>query len=442
MRGTTVDARTLLAEWAAVRRGDLDLVSLADEICTRIESVDADLQAFVAEPDRRQRVRTEASEMVRRWPDPRERPPLFGVPLGVKDVVHVDGLPTGAGARLPIEVLAASDAVDAPAVARLRDAGALVMGKTVTAEFAFMAPGPTRNPHDLRHTPGGSSSGSAAAVAAGLVALAIGTQTVGSVIRPAAFCGVVGFKPTYGRIPTAGVIANAPSFDTVGLLSHDVATATTAAAVVCDGWRARMEAGPMRRPVLGVPEGPYLDQATAEARQAFADQVGHLEDAGFAVRRISTLTDLGDVIQRNDLINLVELAWTHETWFRTYEDRYREQSATAIREGRRISVQAYERALTERKEYAAALVAQMDAEGIDGWIAPAATGPAPEGLHTTGSPLMNLPWTQARLPVVGVPAGAAANGLPLGVQFAARPNADEDLLNWAVELEGALATSA
>jgi Asp-tRNA(Asn)/Glu-tRNA(Gln) amidotransferase A subunit family amidase len=308
-------------------------------------------------------------------------------------------------------------------------------------EFADTAPGPTRTPHGPAHTPGGSSSGSAAAVAAGLVTLAIGTQTVGSVIRPAAFCGVVGFKPTYGRVPTAGVIANAPSFDTVGLLSHDVATAATAAAVVCADWRTRAGSAAVARPVLGVPEGPYLDQATPEARQRFAGQVEQLQDAGFTVRRVPALADLADVISRNDLINLVELARSHETWFQAYEDLYREQSATAIREGRRISAQAYERALTGRKAYAAALVVQMDAEGIDAWIAPAATGPAPEGLDTTGSPLMNLPWTQARLPVVGVPAGTAGNGLPLGVQVAARPHADEELVSWAVEVEATLATS-
>ncbi|MGH3491474.1 MAG: amidase family protein, partial [Actinopolymorphaceae bacterium] len=360
------DVHHLVDQVAAVRRGDLDLVTFADEICTRIESVDADLQSFVGEPDRRQRLRIEARDCLRRWPDPQDRPPLFGVPLGVKDIVDVDGLPTRAGSELPVEAIAARDGrvpepagppgsaapADAPVVARLRAAGALVVGKTVTAEFAFMAPGPTGNPHHPGHTPGGSSSGSAAAVAAGLVTLAIGTQTVGSVIRPAAYCGTVGFKPTYGRIPTDGVLANAPSFDTVGLLSHDVTTATAAAAVVCDGWQGHTDQGPDRHPVLGIPDGPYLELATADALQAYARQVERLREAGYAVRPIPALADIADVVQRNNLINLVELARTHESWFATYEDRYREQSATAIREGQRIAPEAYERALTERKEYA------------------------------------------------------------------------------------------
>jgi Asp-tRNA(Asn)/Glu-tRNA(Gln) amidotransferase A subunit family amidase len=463
---STAQARQLADDVAAVRRGDLDAVAYADRICSRIEAVDGELHAFVDEPDRRERLRTEARALVRRWPDPRDRPALFGVPLGVKDIVDVDGLPTRAGSDLPAEAFHARPASggagatgevgtpeeagppgevgatgpgDAPVVARLREAGVLVVGKTVTAEFAFMAPGPTRNPRHLSHTPGGSSSGSAAAVAAGLVLLAIGSQTVGSVIRPAAYCGIVGFKPTYGRIPVDGVIANAPSFDTLGLLSHDVALATAAAAVLCDGWRVRTGPRAVGRPVLGLPEGPYLDQATAEGRQAFTTQVAHLEAAGFVVRRISALTGIAKVVERNTLINLAELARTHESWFAAYEDRYRQESTAAIREGRRISAEAYAQALTARKEYAAALVAQMDAEAIDAWIAPAATGPAPVGIDTTGSPLMNLPWTQARLPVVGVPAGVATDGLPLGVQIAARPDADEELLSWAVGLETALA---
>jgi Asp-tRNA(Asn)/Glu-tRNA(Gln) amidotransferase A subunit family amidase len=134
MRGTTPDARSLQAAWVAVRRGDLDPVTFADQICTRIESVDTDLQAFVDEPDRRKRMAAEAGELLRRWPDPRDRPPLFGVPLGVKDVVHVNGLPTAAGARLPVDVLAGPDAAEAPVVASLREAGALVVGKKVTVE--------------------------------------------------------------------------------------------------------------------------------------------------------------------------------------------------------------------------------------------------------------------------------------------------------------------
>ena len=271
-----------------------DLTDTLDEVRTRIDHANPDLQAFVNEPDRAHRLRTEAEQFADRWPDAATRPPLYGVPLGVKDVFRVDGLPTRAGSELPPEALAGPEA---SAVAKLRAAGAVVVGKTVTAEFAFMGPGPTRNPHNLAHTPGGSSSGSAAAVAAGLVPLALGTQTVGSVIRPAAYCGIFGFKPTYGRISCDGVIANAPTFDTVGMFSPDVAGLEAAAAVLCAGWRP--SAAAERRPTLAIPDGPYLAQATPEAQQAFAAQVRRLEAAGLSVRRVAAFADIDEINERN-----------------------------------------------------------------------------------------------------------------------------------------------
>jgi Asp-tRNA(Asn)/Glu-tRNA(Gln) amidotransferase A subunit family amidase len=418
---------------AALRRGDVDLLAYVDEICARVETRDVDLCSFVPEEDRRERLRREARALLARWPDPDRRPPLFGIPVGVKDVLHADGLPTRAGSALPPESLAGQEAT---AVSRLRAAGAIIAGKTVTAEFAFYAPGPTRNPHHLGHSPGGSSSGSAAAVAAGLVPLTLGTQTVGSVIRPAAYCGVVGFKPTYGRIPSDGVIANAPSFDTVGLFTRDVAGAAAAAAVLCTGWRATAEAP--GEPTFAVPEGPYLEQASPRARQAFAEQVERLRAAGLKVRSVPALADIEEINRRHHLINLVELARSHEFRFPVYGDRYHPVTARAIEDGRRASRAAYEEALEERERYAADLVALMDAEGIDVWITPGATDTAPEGLDTTGSPLMSLPWSQAHMPAVGVPAGRAANGLPMGLQCVARPGADEELLHWAAEVAQAL----
>ena len=164
---------------------------------------------------------------------------------------------------------------------RLRDAGALIAGKTVTTEFAYFEPGPTRNPHNLSHTPGGSSSGSAAAVAAGMVPLALGTQTIGSVIRPAAFCGVVGFKPTLQRIPTAGVLYFSRTLDQIGLFTQDVAGMEAAASVLCEEWEdVRLSEDDI--PVLGVADGPYLRQASQEALAAFKQQLQRLEETGSA----------------------------------------------------------------------------------------------------------------------------------------------------------------
>jgi Asp-tRNA(Asn)/Glu-tRNA(Gln) amidotransferase A subunit family amidase len=405
---------------------------------TEIENFDDDLHAFVLEPARAERIGEEARRLAERWPDPERRPPLYGVPVGVKDVFRTDGLPTGAGSRLPADLF---DGPEAGAVTRLRAAGAVVVGKTVTTEFAFFAPGPTCNPHHHEHTPGGSSSGSAAAVAAGLVPLALGTQTVGSVVRPAAYCGCIGFKPTYGRVPSDGVIANAPTFDTVGLFAADLSLATTAAAVMCNGWAAPTPADP---PVLGVPAGPYLDQADLSACGALAEQISALREAGYRVREVPALDDIADVNQRQRIVNLVELARVHEEWFDRYADRYRTETAAGIREGRAIDSASYSAALAAVHTFRRTLPAVMSDAGIDVWICPSATGPAPHGLDTTGSPLMNVPWTQAGLPALSLPAGTATRdgggpALPVGLQCVGRPDADEDLLAWAPGIAAALA---
>jgi len=390
-----------------------------------IEKLDGDIQAFVPEPGRRERLEAAARSIAERWPDPAPRPPLYGIPVGIKDIVRVDGLPTRAGSAVPPDALAGPQA---PLVDRLLRAGAIVAGKTATAEFAVFAPGPTRNPRNLAHTPGGSSSGSAAAVAAGMVPLAIGTQTIGSVIRPAAYCGVVGFKPTYGRIPTAGVIANAPALDTIGLFANDVAAAETAAGILCDEWRSV----PVARPVLGIPVGPYLERASETALSTFGKNVTALGESGYTIREVSVLAEFDDVAATLVTINRYELAQTHAGWFAQYGDRYRTETAAIIRAGQQIDRIEYEDALRRRTEFRQWLLAAM--ASIDLWIAPAATGPAPRGLDSTGDPTMSIPWNLAGLPCLAVPAGAADNGLPLGLQCVAAPGADEQLLQGGVRL--------
>src|SRR5947209_946823 len=255
----------------ALRSNQLNLLAFIEETCKRIDAFEPHIHTLLPEPGWRARLIGEAKALQERFPDPSTRPALYGIPLGVKDLFNVDGFPTHAGSQLPANVFAGPEAT---CVNALRSAGAIILGKTVSTEFAWFEPGPTRNPHDLAHTPGGSSSGSAAAVAAGFCPLALGTQTVGSVIRPAAFCGIVGFKPSYGRIPISGVVPCASSLDTVGFFTQHVVDIELVAPLLCERWQNREV---LDKPVLGVPDGPYLALASPEALQAFETQLAQLE---------------------------------------------------------------------------------------------------------------------------------------------------------------------
>ncbi|MFF4383682.1 amidase [Kitasatospora sp. NPDC001547] len=426
--------RPLTDEAAGLRAGVPELPEYVDRLCALVERVDPLVRAFVPEPGRHGRLRAQARELAARYPEPVGRPPLYGVAVGVKDVVHVDGLPTHGGSALPPGVLAGPQAV---VVDRLRAAGALVAGKTVTAEFAASAPGPTRNPHHPGHTPGGSSSGSAAAVAAGLVPLAVGTQTVGSVVRPAAYCGVVGFRPTYGRIPTTGVIPNAPSFDTLGIFTADLAGAALAAPLLCDGWRAVRDGS--EAPVLGVPDGTYLERAEPAALRAFEEQAARLARAGFAVRRVELFPDFAGIVRQLQTVNRFELARSHADWFARFGGLYRPETVAGIRAGQGVTAEDRAAALRFRERLRERVAEAGAAAGVDLWLAPSATGGAPEGLHSTGDAVMSLPWSFLGRPALSLPAGRTREGLPLGLQVVGAEGGDERLLAQAALVERALA---
>ena len=418
---------------AALRAGRIDLEAHVEAALARAQETAPDLRALLPEPGRAARVRAEVATLRARSPDSRAGgpPPLFGALLGVKDIFAVDGLPTRGGSALPAQLFAMPEATS---VARLRRAGAIVLGKTVTTEFAYLEAGATANPHDRARTPGGSSSGSAAAVAAGIVPLALGTQTIGSVLRPAAFCGIVGFKPSYGRVPSDGVIPLSRTVDTVGTFTQDVAGAALAAETLLDGWAPAGQAG---RPLLGVPAGPYLEQAQPPGRAAFDEAIGRLEAAGYRVTEVDALADIEAVNARHDDLIAAEFAAVHRDWFAEWGALYRGGTAGLYDRGRRVSAPALAAARAGPAQLRDILTRRMTASGIDAWIAPAAPGPAPAGLDATGSPRMNLPWTHAGLPAITLPAGTV-DGLPVGVQVVARAGDDERLLAWALELEAAL----
>jgi len=417
----------------ALRRGDLRPTELRDRTRDRFESVEPSIRAFLAEDGRWDRLGRETRALERRGSDPGLRPPLYGVPVGVKDIFHVDGHETRAGSDVPATALAGPEA---STVTALDEAGAVVLGKTVTTEFAYFEPGPTRNPHDTGHTPGGSSSGSAAAVAAGVCPLALGTQTIGSVNRPAAFCGVIGVKPSYGRIPTAGVVPLAPAVDHVGYFTQDVAGARLAAGVLYDDWRAGDD--PPDLDAVGVVDGPYLSQASSTAREHFEGHVEQLAAAGLDVRRIEVIPDVDAVNDRHQRLVAAEAALSHSELYPEHGDRYAAKTRELIENGRATDVGSLCEARAGRRELRRAVHERMDDAGVDLVVSPGAPGPAPAGIDSTGDPVMNLPWTHAGLPTVTVPASTTDEGLPIGLQCTGRFGADEWLLSCCRSVRAAL----
>ena len=386
--------------------------------------------AFAEEPDREKRWLSELQRIQAAGSNPQ---PLLGVPVGVKDIFHVEGLPTRAGSLIPTEELTGREA---PAVSRLRDAGAFIVGKTTTTEFAYFAPAPTRNPRALEHTPGGSSSGSAAAVASGLCRLAFGTQTIGSIGRPAAFCGVVGYKPSYDRVERDGVIPLAPSLDHVGLLAETLEWAHKGAEVLIEDWT--LVAHQESKPRLLIPEGDYLENYEREGCEHFTLWVERFEAAGFEVASSPVFPDFPSIADRHRVLLAAEIAEVHREWYPRFQSQYRRETRELIEKGQGVDQETVQSIRAERFHLRRRLDETLDREACDLWLSPPATGPAPKGLHRTGDPIMNLPWTQAGVPTLVLPAGSN-EGLPMGLQFAGRFGQDETLFEHARSIAAFLA---
>jgi Asp-tRNA(Asn)/Glu-tRNA(Gln) amidotransferase A subunit family amidase len=415
----------------ALRQGDLALPDYLAELETHFAAREPEVMAFLPENGRFARLRREAADLLARYPYPEKRPFLFGLPVGVKDIFQADGFVTQAGCKLPPDLL---QGAEAESVRRLRAAGALVIGKTVTTEFAYFAPGPTRNPHNPAHTPGGSSSGSAAAVGAGLCLLALGTQTIGSIGRPAAFCGVVGFKASYERISRDGVIPLAPGCDHVGFFAPDMAGAALAARVLLADW-GEGETAVARQPTIAIPEGPYLERTSLTGLAHFHLICQRLRAAGFTLKSVPAMPDFAEIEARHRRIVAAQAAQVHADWFAAHADLYQPQTAELIRRGQTIAGQTLADDLAGRLRLRAELSQLMTAGEIDLWLAPGAVGAAPAGLDSTGDPVLNLPWTHSGLPTISLPAGFDEAGLPLGVQVVGGWRADERLLAWAKQIE-------
>lgn len=362
---------------------------------------------------------------------------LWGLPVGVKDIVDTADLPTENGTVLHA---GRQPQADAFAVRALRSAGGLLMGKTVTTELATYAPGRTCNPHRLSHTPGGSSSGSAAAVAAGMVPLAIGTQTNGSVIRPAAFCGVVGYKPSAGLLPRSGVLVQSPSFDALGVFGRSVEDV----ALLAQCLAGHDPADPLSRPRATPPllalarseppcpprlawaATPFWDRVAPDAQAAFAALMLRLGDAVAPVDLPPAATDAIGWHQR---VMEAEIAGSFEAEYARGRERLSASLQAQIERGRTVSAVEHRQALAG----AAPLRAALDAvfARADAILTPATLGTAPAGLDSTGNPLMCTLWTYLGLPALTLPLLRGADGLPLGVQLVGRLGQDAALLRTA-----------
>jgi Asp-tRNA(Asn)/Glu-tRNA(Gln) amidotransferase A subunit family amidase len=410
-----------------LKNGDLELLSFINELCDRIEKVEPEIHSLLPEENRRERLLSEAKQLIKKYPDKETRPLFFGVPIGVKDIFRTDGFQTHCGSSLPAELF---EGQEASCVGKLKNAGALILGKTVTTEFAYFEPGPTKNPNNTDYSPGGSSSGSAAAVAAGIIPFAFGTQTIGSVIRPAAYCGVIGFKPSYGRIATDGVIPFSQSADHIGFYTQDIDGCILAASVLCDGWNDKITSEEIKRPlILGVSEGKYLYQSSDEILENFEKNIERLESHEIEVRRIKMFDTIEQINKAHRLMVAAEMAEVHREWYKKYKDLYRPHTREIIEDGMRISASQLEEARQGRLLLRNEIESLKQKEKIDLWVSPSVLTMSPKGLSSTGSPLMNLPWTYAGLPAITIPLGRLTNNLPYGIQFCASFGEDERLLN-------------
>jgi Asp-tRNA(Asn)/Glu-tRNA(Gln) amidotransferase A subunit family amidase len=352
--------------------------------------------------------------------------PLSGLPIGVKDVFDTADMPSEYGSPI---WRGWRPRADAAAVAWTRAAGGLVIGKTVTTEFATRKPGPTANPRNQRHTPGGSSSGSAAGVADCFFPLAYGTQTAGSVIRPAAFCGVVGYKPSYGTINRSGMKLMSESLDTVGVMARSVADCALFAGAVAGRDLGAPDARPERPPRIGICRSPVWDRALPETEALLPRIASALSRAGASVADCELSPTVAAIVEAHPIVMNNESARSLGWELANAREQISDGLLERLEFGLSQSEVAVAGAYTAFASAQAAFPACM--EGLDALVTPSAPGQAPAGLEWTGDPAFNLIWTSLHVPCVTVPAGIGPDGLPLGIQIVTRKGEDRQALVWA-----------
>lgn len=436
-----MDARAAIADLGAVElrdrlaSGALRAVEVGEAFIARVAEREPGIGAWAwFDPDF---VRQQARAMDAYRGTGRPLGALHGVPVGLKDIIDTAGIPTAYGSRIESGRVPEHDAA---VVENLKAQGAVIFGKTVTTELALMEPSATRNPHDGGHTPGGSSSGSAAAVAAGMVPLAIGTQTGGSVIRPAAFCGVTGFKPTFGSVSRRGVLLQSQTLDTVGVFARSVEDAALLAEVLYGNdpqdpatrpsphprLLRHATAEPPVRPMFAFVRTPFWDRADEQTQAAFREITDLLGDYCFEADLPTVFADAPDILTT---INFAEMAKNYARYFARGREAVSGRTYEAMEKGNAIAARDYIAALDWRAVFNAG--AGEIFERCDAIITPAAPGAAPAGFETTGDPVFNSLWSLCGTPAVTVPLLQAENGMPMGVQLVGPRGHDARLLRTA-----------
>ncbi|MBC8872766.1 MAG: amidase [Planctomycetes bacterium] len=416
----------------SIRNGQLRPTELVDHCLLRIRQFEDRVHAWVRVDGEGARLEAERLDDLAR--QGRFLGPLHGIPIGIKDIVDVQGMPTEAGSPLLKGNLAERDA---PAVARLRECGAIILGKTVTTEFACFDPPSTRNPWNLNHTPGGSSSGSAAAVSLEMCMAAIGSQTGGSITRPASFCGVTGLKPSFGRVDLTGVVPISRRLDHLGPIARSAGDLAVMLAALAPSEKPTAPSPPVSAsPTLHIIEDCFFEQADDDVRQATRFACDKLHSAGAELRRMPLPASFGQVHAMHRCVMVVDAAATHFDRFAQHADAYGPNIRSLIEEGLSTLAIDYTLALQHYEQHRR----EMEAAFRDDVIAltPATVTPAPAGLDSTGDPAFNSPWSYSGLPTVVIPCGLAANGMPCGLQLIGPRDGELQLLSAAAWCEVAL----
>jgi Asp-tRNA(Asn)/Glu-tRNA(Gln) amidotransferase A subunit family amidase len=424
---------TITQAAAEIRAGRLSPLELLHACFSQIDALDSRLHAWVIVD--REGAENRARRLQEDLACGRYRGPMHGIPVGIKDIINTKGLPTAAGAR---HLYNMAPKEDATVVARLLRSGAIIPGKTVTTPFACFDPAETRNPWNPDHTPGGSSSGSAAAVAARMCPAALGSQTGGSISRPAAYCGLVGLKPTFGRISVYGILPVSYELDHPGPFTRSVADA----AVILESLAGKDPLDPLstdvpvgkyrinpltRPPRIGIIRTYFPENADETMRAATHFATSRLDSAGAEFTDVHMPGSFAELHENHALLLAVGAASVHRERYDAHRDRFPPGLSEIIERGRAASAVTYADARRHQIAFKSEVLAAF--KGVDLLLTPATPTPAPSGLTSTGNPAFNSPWSYAGLPTIVLPATCTPGGLPAGIQLVARPFAEARLLS-------------